>query len=393
MFFRDGRGRQWEALDCPDIDSVHNDYQRHLLYLWLMPQFEVSKMRAWSTVGQDPDGHIVENIASFSLGPIDQPGGRVMADTSSVFVLELLELWRHTGDGALLAELWPAAARATAWMIGNAAALGLPLHLVCTYDMLGIESHNVTTYNSFLFLAAMRAASTLAALLGDAPTQALADAAFARGQAAIEALLFVPVDGKGGGGYFRAFQGGAPGNESAVMADCAYGQMIALQLGLGWLVRKEMLVSHLPVELAGNLTRFGLRVMSDPGAAPTGDTNWMNGVATWSYLSLALLAEAVAGPPPAAAIAAALDPTMRVAENYRSRLNDLWDLHGLTTGENAGDPENVVGQPFITRCVPHARTCKCPTCARPHLPPPRPSTACLPFLPPPPPLAATMDSS
>ena len=236
-------------------------------------------------------------------------------------------------------------------MVGNAAALGLPLHLVSTYDMLGIESHNVTTYNSFLFLAAMRAASTLAALLGDAATQALADAAFTRGQAAIEALLFVP-DGRGGG-FFRAFQGGAPGNESAVMADCAYGQMIALQLGLGWLVRKELLQAHLPVELAGNLNRFGLRAMSDPAAAPTGDTNWMNGVATWSFLSLTLLAEDMAAsaaraPPPAAAIAAALDPTMRVAENYRSRLNDLWDLHGLTTGENAGDTENVAGQPFIT---------------------------------------------
>ena len=350
MFFRDGRARQWEALDCPDVDSVHNDYQRHLLYLWLMPQFEFSKMRAWGSFGQDPDGHIVENIASFSLGPMDEPGGRVMADTSSVFVLELLELWRHTADQALLAELWPSAARATAWMVQNAAELGLPLHLVSTYDMLGIESHNVTTYNSMLFLAAMRAASTLAALLGDAATQALADAAFARGQAATRALLFVPADGKGGGGFFRAFQGGAPGNESAVMSDCLYGQMIALQLGLGWLLPQELVESHLTVEIR-NLNRFGMRVMSDPNAAPTGDTNWMNGPATWSYLSLSLLSEGMStgsAAPPAAAIAAALDPTMRVAENYRSRLMDLWDLHGLTTGENEGDPENVVGQPFIT---------------------------------------------
>jgi non-lysosomal glucosylceramidase len=52
--------------------------------------------------------------------------------------------------------------------------------------------------------------------------------------------------------------------------------------------------------------------------------------------------------PPGAAIAAALDPVERVAENYRSRLHDLWDLHGLTTGENAGDSENEVGQPFVT---------------------------------------------
>ena len=346
MLFRDGRARQWEALDCPDIDSVHNDFQRHLIYLWLMPQFEVSKMRAWGSFGQASDGHIVENIGSFSLGPVDEPGGRTMGDTSTTFVLELLELWQHTGDEALLADLWPSAARAVAWMVGNAAPVGLPLHLVCTYDMMALEKHNTTTYNAFLYLAALRAASTLALHLGDIATQTLSDAAFARGQAAMEALLF-SSDGHGGG-YFRAFQGGEAGNESAVMADCGYGQMIALQLGLGWLMPKWMVESHLVVELSGNLNRFGLRAMSDPYAAPTGDCNWMNGVATWSYLSLALLAEAGGSLPTPADITRALDPTMRTAENYRTRLNDMWDLHGLTTGETAGQSENEVGQPFIT---------------------------------------------
>ena len=364
MLFGDGRARQWEALDCPDVDSVHNDYQRHLPYLWLMPQVEVSKMRAWASVGQDPDGHIVENIASFSLGPMDEPGGRVMGDTSSVFVLELLELWRHLGDEALLAELWPSAVRATQWMASNAAVLGLPLHLVCTYDMLGIESHNVTTYNSFLFLAAMRAASTLAAHLGDAATQALADAATTRGQAAMAALLFEPR-----AGFFRAFQGGAPGNESAVMADCAYGQMIALQHGLGLLAPAAQLQSHLAVEVGGNMNRFGLRCMSDPGAAPTGDTNWMNGAPTASYLGVALLD----GVPSAEALAAALEPTRRTAENYRSRLNDLWDLHGLTTDDSGSDAdENKKGQPFITSHyglhVPYKNSCR-PSPPSSHRPP------------------------
>lgn len=194
----------------------------------------------------------------------------------------------------------------------------------------------------------MRAGGALAARVGDNATAALAGAAFSRGQAALLGLLWAP-DGAGGG-FFRAFQGGAPGNESAVMADCLYGQMVALQLGLGWLVPLTYVAAHLPVEL-GNLNRFGLRVMSDPRAAPSGDTNWMNGVATWSYLSLALLREGGGGalaPPPAAALAAALEPTRRTAENYRTRLNDLWDLHGLTTGENPGDGENEVGQPFIT---------------------------------------------
>ena len=37
--------------------SIHNDYQRHLGYLWVMPFFETSKMREWAS-GQAGDGHI-----------------------------------------------------------------------------------------------------------------------------------------------------------------------------------------------------------------------------------------------------------------------------------------------------------------------------------------------
>jgi hypothetical protein len=40
MWYRDGRLREYEAWSCDDVDSVHNDYQRHLLYLWAFPEFE-----------------------------------------------------------------------------------------------------------------------------------------------------------------------------------------------------------------------------------------------------------------------------------------------------------------------------------------------------------------
>ena len=38
LWLRDGRMREYEAWSCDDMDSVHNDYQRHLLYLWGMPE-------------------------------------------------------------------------------------------------------------------------------------------------------------------------------------------------------------------------------------------------------------------------------------------------------------------------------------------------------------------
>ena len=30
FYTTDGTWRQWEAYDCDDIDSLHNDYQRHI---------------------------------------------------------------------------------------------------------------------------------------------------------------------------------------------------------------------------------------------------------------------------------------------------------------------------------------------------------------------------
>lgn len=49
---------------------------------------------------------VSEYLGSFGLGPFDVPGGRVMADTTSIWILELLELYHHTGDTAFLKELY-----------------------------------------------------------------------------------------------------------------------------------------------------------------------------------------------------------------------------------------------------------------------------------------------
>ena len=62
MWYKDGRMREYEAWSCDDVDSVHNDYQRHLLYLWAYPEFEYNKMDAWSSFAQDADGHVWESL-------------------------------------------------------------------------------------------------------------------------------------------------------------------------------------------------------------------------------------------------------------------------------------------------------------------------------------------
>ena len=56
MWYKDGRMREYEAWSCDDVDSVHNDFQRHLLYQWMFPEFERQKIEAWGSWAQGSDG-------------------------------------------------------------------------------------------------------------------------------------------------------------------------------------------------------------------------------------------------------------------------------------------------------------------------------------------------
>ena len=46
LYLHDGRWRQFEALDCIDIDSVHNDFQREIPYVLFYPDLVKKVMRA-----------------------------------------------------------------------------------------------------------------------------------------------------------------------------------------------------------------------------------------------------------------------------------------------------------------------------------------------------------
>ena len=67
MRFKDGRIREYEAWSCDDVDSVHNDYQRHLPYIWMVPEFERQKLNAWGTWAMMKDGHVAECLGGTSL--------------------------------------------------------------------------------------------------------------------------------------------------------------------------------------------------------------------------------------------------------------------------------------------------------------------------------------
>ena len=306
-------------------------------------------------------GLIYEYLGSFGLGPLDVPGGRVMADTTSLWVVEAFELWRNTGDAELLALLYPAASRAIRWQINRARALGVPDHLVNTYDITNPQIYNATTFNSVIYLTSLMVGAQLATAAGDGATAALAQAAYAVGVNATLSLLW-----NASAGYFSAFTG-VPGS---LHADCLYGQVLALYL-LGpdaWHFPPAQVTAHLDAELACNGNPYGFTVVTgrSPTPAPVppavahlspararaaervgahvlDSTNWLGAAPTWSALQLVL---------GRLSTTAALDPTQRALDNFRTRLNDLWDFTGLTSGVWGTDSQN--GQPHTTRC---ARVC------------------------------------
>ena len=219
-----------------------------------------------------------------------------------------------------------------------------------------MDGYNSTTFNSVLHLAAMRAVEAMAAVVGDAATGAAAAASFATARSAIKALLWNSTHG-----YFRAYTGG-----DAIMADCLYGQVVASAHGLGLLLDAVDMASHLAAELKYNGNRFGLTVMTGRHTPPPipanvrpslrhlvgttadiqDDAVWEGAAPDWAAVALALRAADAALFPNVTAV---LEPMRLQSENWRSRLNTLWDIAGLTSTDTSeyGD-ENTLGQPLCT---------------------------------------------
>ena len=99
----DGRWRQWEAYDCVDVDSVHNDYQRQMPYALFFPDLVKNVMTTGWAKLQQADGMITESLSGGCMGAtgrLDGGGGRKMGDVSTVFLIETLQLYEWTNDTA-----------------------------------------------------------------------------------------------------------------------------------------------------------------------------------------------------------------------------------------------------------------------------------------------------
>ena len=362
----DGRFRQWESFSCVNVDSVHNDGERHLPYLLLWPQILPSKMRAWA-VGQKSDGMIQEQLACGCMDAtppqLDVPCGRTMGDVSSMFIVYLYEyyLWGPvSASRSLLQQLWPAARAAAIWQMrrANRTQLHLPDFLVDTYDGLNLVKYNASSFSAFFHLLAMRAASELARLpdVNDPAFASACDASLALARDAIDAHLWVPSRASGSAphGFYRAYtpptptqdgegavQAASAEGEEAVMADALYAQVLSDSLGLGTLHRTDDMVrSHLDVVLKENDTPYGLLAMTGrypyPGPDPlrhdADNSVWMMANPNWATLSLWRGGD----------VASALDVANTTLSWWRDGLKDMWNVVALHGGLGFG----MEGQPL-----------------------------------------------
>jgi hypothetical protein len=245
-----------------DHDSVHNDGERHGLYINFWPQVTESKLRSWATIQETkgPDlGMIQEQFAGACMTAADpsgylRPVTRRMGDVSSMYVVYLQEVWQWHNNSGLLTELWPTARRALQWHLRQANASGLPMRLCNTYDVDHPETRDVDSYNAMFHLLATRSGAILAAELGDVAFAATLHTAYLRGQQAIDELLWDEP------GKFYKFFNSSLSSERQLMVDAMYPQVLANNLGLGpLLAHPERVAQHLDAEQLYGTSAYGLK--------------------------------------------------------------------------------------------------------------------------------------
>jgi uncharacterized protein (DUF608 family) len=198
---------------------------------WLFPDLERSSRRVEFLTETDADGRQYFRAHRYFGGtPFGWPPA---VDGQLGTVVRLHREWRFSGDDGFLRELWPAAVRSLdyalrEWDTDGDGALDALMHN--TYD---IEFDGVEPLSNVLLLAALRAATRMAAGLGDAESEARYATAFSRAAARTDELLY-------NGEYYqqRVEDVNARPNQygSGVLSDQLLGQFEAHVNGLGHLL-------------------------------------------------------------------------------------------------------------------------------------------------------------
>jgi non-lysosomal glucosylceramidase len=241
-----------------------------------------------------------------------------------MYILYVVELFKWGNDVSLLKELWPVVAQAASWQMNVSADKGVPEHLCNTYDILQPTKHDQVSYNSAFHLAAMKGCMVLAAAIDDGGMGSACAKAFTRGQLTLDNNQWIAgTDGAPGHYSFNT------DDNSSLMVDSLYAQVLAYSTGLGLLVSSEDHVrEHLATEAAWADTPYGL-VVSTTGTTHTLAEIWQMGSPDWATLN----------------IHTGMDPTTALEQPKKSLglwnrvINDQWNTAGIASPE---------GQPWIT---------------------------------------------
>ena len=294
---------------------MYNTYDVHfyasfaLAMLW--PQLELSLQRdiAAATLSEYPDRMIaaysgkrgrrkVRGAVPHDLGwPEEDPWKKVNGyffhdvnnwkDLNPKFVLQVYRDYIATGDGAFLAEVWPAVEEALAYVgrfdrdgDGLIENDGFPDQ---TYDAWAVQGPSA--YTGGLWLAALQAGAAIAEVLGKGGQAAMYRALFEKGQAAYEKHLW--------NGRYYNYDSSRSRQHDSIMADQLAGQWYARSCGLLPIVEPARARSALRTVFACNVQRFQAgRMGAVNGMRPDGqvDRTSLQSREVWTGTTYALAA-------------------------------------------------------------------------------------------------------
>jgi uncharacterized protein (DUF608 family) len=240
----DGDVYGWEGSNgCCDPTCTHVwGYEQSLSRLF--PALEKEMRRIDFKHQQRPDGGV--NNRTEVPSPPRPTGEHPFADGHASCILKAYREALNQPDDAFLKEYWPHIKRAVEYLIGRDAktAGGQPAGVLQddqwnTYDE---ALHGVTTFIGGYYLAALRAGEEWGRRVGEGAAADRFQGIFEKGQKQLVELCW-------NGEYFQQHLPDYMKRQGEVgpgcMADQLLGQWWAHQLGLGYLLPKEMVVSAL----------------------------------------------------------------------------------------------------------------------------------------------------
>ena len=187
-----------------DLTATIKAHRFNSPYALFFPDLVKNTMTTGWAKLQQADGMITEALSGGCMGGtgiLDGGGGRKMGDVSTIFLIETLQLYEWTDDEAFLEELAPIALKAAEWFaeVGTAGT-PLPSKQCCTYDIIAFANYDHTSFNSFLYLAALRAGERLGAHLKNQTFSAFCKTKADEALPALNSSLWNET-----AGYFRAW--------------------------------------------------------------------------------------------------------------------------------------------------------------------------------------------